>query len=233
MAGIDALLLLVLIPAGAATTAWIVLWRSAEATRRGFPTSGFSSSRGPIATVGAVATVPTVLGMTLWWIVAPIADTFNGPARYAPSEALLLYAAMVAYGSAAVSSALSAVLIFRARMRSILGTDFGRVLPIAAIPFTGVVFALVLNFLLVGILSAELHGSAFVDITRIPSATTAFEAFALAVVAFPVAAWVSNHVDDLSGRGFARALIAMEAGELPVLLGLVQGFLAISALRMP
>ncbi len=226
MAGIDALLLLVLIPAGAATTAWIVLWRSAEATRRGFPTSGFSSSRGPIATVGAVATVPTVLGMTLWWIVAPIADTFNGPARYAPSEALLLYAAMVAYGSAAVSSALSAVLIFRARMRSILGTDFGRVLPIA-------VFALVLNFLLVGILSAELHGSAFVDITRIPSATTAFEAFALAVVAFPVAAWVSNHVDDLSGRGFARALIAMEAGELPVLLGLVQGFLAISALRMP
>ena len=67
----------------------------------------------------------------------------------------------------------------------------------------------------------------------VATATAAFQAFALAVVAFPVAAWVSNHVKNLSGRGFARALIVMEAGELPVLLGLVLGFLAIDALPMP
>jgi hypothetical protein len=233
VAGIDALLFLVVIPTVGAATAGIVLWRSADATRREFPTDEFSSSTRPVAAAGALAITPAVLGIALWWIIAPIADTFSGPARYSPSEAVLLYAAMVAYGTAAITSTLSTVLVYHARMRSVLGTDFGRVLPIAVIPLTGVVFALVLNFLLVGILSAELHGSAFVDITSIPSATAAFQAFALAVVAFPVAAWVSNHVKNLSGRGFARALIVMEAGELPVLLGLVLGFLAIEALPMP
>src|SRR5712692_7993649 len=229
----DALLVLVLIPAAAAVIAWIVLMQSALATRRELSANRVSSAMRPIVIACAVVAAPVVLGVVLWWIVAPIVDTFYGPERYAPSEAVLLDAATVAYGCAALSSTLSAVLVFRGRMRAMLSTDLGRVLPVALIAFTGVVFAQVIGIRLVAVLSAQLHGLVIIDITTIPSATTAFQAFTLALVAFPVAAWFSNKVKYLSGRGFALALIVMEAGEIPVLLGLVQSLLAIEALRGP
>jgi len=64
----------------------------------------------------------------------------------------------------------------------------------------------------------------------VSGATASFQAFALGTVAFPVAAGFSNRVRNLDQRGFMRAILIMELGELPVLVGLVQAFLALGSL---
>ena len=189
-------------------------------------------SRGRVVTAGAVATAPVVLGILLWWISQPYPESLEGArGLFAPMEVDLFFTATVAFAWAAVSATLSSTLIFRARMRSVLGADFGRVLPLAVVPFTGVVFALILEFLLLGLFDGQLTtGANSIDITQVDATASAFTAFGVALAAFPVAAWVSNHVRRLSPADYPRALVVMVAGELPALFGLVRVFLALGSL---
>ncbi len=115
-------------------------------------------------------------------------------------------------------------------LSSFLGSDFGRVLPISVIPFTDSVFALVLAFLAFGYIGGIANGAASASPPALGAAVAALQAYALASLAMPIAAAASNRVRDLSARGFSRALLVAELGELPILLGLVMGFMALSGL---
>src|SRR5207249_2034549 len=75
-----------------------------------------------------------------------------------------------------------------------------------------------------------LAGAPVASNSALSGAIGSFQAFAVGTVAFPVAAGFSNRIRDLSQRGFTRALLLMEIGELPVLVGLVQAFLAVGSL---
>jgi hypothetical protein len=98
------------------------------------------------------------------------------------------------------------------------------------VPTTAVVFALVLLLLLLGYADSVLVGGPVAPDPALSGAIGSFQAFSVGTVAFPVAAGFSNRIRDLSQRGFARALVILDVGELPVLVGLVLAFLALRSL---
>lgn len=131
---------------------------------------------------------------------------------------------------AACCTVVGQAIVLRGRLPSYLGSDFGRVLPISIIPFTDVIFALVLASLAFLYIDRVAHGDVPAPASAVGTAVSAFQAYAVASLAIPASAAVSNRVRDLSARGFTRALMIADLGELPILLGLVMGFLAISGL---
>jgi hypothetical protein len=111
-----------------------------------------------------------------------------------------------------------------------MGTDFGRVMPIAVIPFTGTIFAMVLAFLVLGYVDGAVSQGLIPRVVDVDAAVAALQAYAVATLGFLAGALASNRIRDLSLQGFQRALLVAVAGELPALLGLVWGFLAIGSL---
>lgn len=99
------------------------------------------------------------------------------------------------------------------------------------IPFTAVVFALVVSFLFVGELDGLTTSGAVPSAAASMAAISALQAFSLGTIGYPVAAATANRVEDLSGRGFLRLLSIVCAGEFPLLFGLILVFSAFNALR--
>jgi hypothetical protein len=235
MAALEALLFYILLPAGVAVIASILLISGAGETLRGPSAHAFpSQGKGRLPVAIALVAAPIPFGLILWFLAYPVAEAVDGNTLVRASDVgrLVLWASLV-FTFAAASSTISLILCIRSRMASFLGSDFGRVLPIAVIPFTGVIFALILDFLLLGYLVDFLPGgpsNSFASAAAVDSAVSAFQAYVVATLAYPVATFVSNRIRDLSTRGFTRALLIMEMGELPVLLGLIWGFLAIGDL---
>ncbi len=184
--------------------------------------------------VSVYGAVPVLLGLSLWFLSLGFTDVIDRgtSSAYLDASNLALWAS-VAYAVAACCTVAGQTIVVRARLSSLLGSDFGRVLPISVIPFTDSVFALVLGFLAFGYVSDIADGGVAAAAPAVGSAVAALQAYAVASVAIPVAALVSNRVRDLSARGFGRALAIEEIGELPILLGLVLGFLAIAGLTAP
>src|SRR5207245_4005025 len=120
--------------------------------------------------------------------------------------------------------------IVKSRLLAFLGSEFGRVLPLWVVPATGLIFALILGFLVLAYVDSVLAGVPVASDSAASGAISSFQAFALGTVAFPVAAGFSNRVRDLNQRGFMRAILIMEVGELPVLVGLVETLLALGSL---
>jgi len=164
-------------------------------------------------------------------LARPALDAIDGRANgnVVRLEPLLLWASF-AFSVASCSAIAAQTWIVRSRLRSFLGSGFGRVLPLSVVPATGAIFAVILVFLVLTYADSVLAGVPVASDPALSSAISSFQAFALGTVAFPVAAGVSNRVRDLNQRGFARAILIMELGELPVLVGLVQVFLALGSL---
>lgn len=240
MAVLETLALLVFVPVGVAVVVALFLRAAAQETIQSLPPDALpDQGRGRLPVGFALAAAPVPLGLVLWFLAMPVAEPVDAGTMVASgSAAALLFWAALAFAFAAAASGASLALCIRSRMEDFLGSGFGRVLPIAVISFTGVVFALVLNFLLLGYLldfvpGGGRGGMAFAAAGPVQAAVGAFQAYTVATLAFPAAALASNRVRDTSQRGFLRAVVLMEAGELPVLLGLVWAFLAIGGLSGP
>lgn len=190
-------------------------------------------SRRRLGVAGAVVAAPSVFGLLFWWVSQPYPDSLEGPILYAPMEVGLFAVATIAIACAAVASTLASTLIFHSRLQNLQGPEFGRILALAGIPLTGVVFAALMFSLLLRIFDGQLTGVNWIDITQVDATRSAFIAFAVSVWAFPVAAWVSNYVRVLSREDLLKSLSVMVAGEIPAVFGLVLGLLALGALYQP
>jgi hypothetical protein len=232
VAGLQALVLLVVVPAFAWAIGFLVL-RSArgELARDSESDSAQDHSKARILVHFGYSATPVLLGLVLYVLARPGLDAIDrgAVAGVVRLEPLVVWASF-AYAVASCSTLAAQTWILKSRLRAFLGSEFGRVLPLGVVPATGVIFALILVFLVLSYADSVLAGVPGAPDSAVSGAIGSFQAFALGTVAFPVAAGVSNRVRDLSQRGFIRAILIMELGELPVLVGLVQTFLALGSL---
>ncbi len=227
----QALLVLVVVPIVAWALGLLVLRGRYQDVQRDWMSRGQTPPFSRIVVVGAYGAVPVVFGLLLWMLSRSFADELAGGTTQAALDAQNLFLwTVVANSVAACCTVAGQTVVVRSRLSSFLGSDFGRVLPISVIPFTDSIFALVLAFLAFGYISWVVGGGAAAGTPAVVSAVTALQAYAVASLAIPVAAAVSNRVRDLSARGFMRALLIAEIGELPIILGLVMGFMALAGL---
>jgi len=232
VAGLQALILLVVVPAVAWAVGLLVLQSARrELVRDSGPQPTLEPSKARILLHLGYSAMPILLGLVLYALARPALDAIDrgSTGDVVRLEPLMLWASF-AYAVAACSTLAAQTWIVKSRLRAFLGPEFGRVLPLWVVPTTGVIFALILVFLLLAYAASVLAGVPVASDSALSGATASFQAFALGTVAFPVAAGFSNRVRNLNQRGFMRAILIMELGELPVLVGLVQAFLALGSL---
>ncbi len=231
MAGLQALILLIIVPAIAWMIALFLLRSAHEELGRERPDGTQGTSTGRILVFLGYSGTPVVFGIISYVLTRPALDVSDPlvNASLVRLEPLLLWATL-AFSVASCSTIAAQTGIVRSRLRSFLGSGFGRVLPLSVVPATAVVFALVLQLFLVGYTDSVRAGGPVASDSALSGAIGSFQAFAVGTVTFPIAAVFSNRIRDLSQRGFTRALLILEIGELPVLVGLVQAFLALGSL---
>jgi len=231
VAGLQAIVLLIIIPAIAWSIALFLLRRAREGLAREGPDGTQGTSTGRILVFLGYSGTPVVFGIISYVLTRPALDASDAfvNASLVRLEPLLLWATL-AFSVASCSTIAAQTGIVRSRLRAFLGSGFGRVLPLSVVPTTAVVFALVLLLFLVGYTDSVRAGGPIASDSALSGAIGSFQAFAVGTIAFPVAAVFSNRIRDLSQRGFTRALLILEIGELPVLVGLVQAFLALGSL---
>ncbi len=227
----ESLLLLVVVPIIAWVASVLVLRGRYQEVQRDWMSRGQTPPFPRLVIAIAYGAFPVLLGFLMWVMASPLSEALRGlPGQGAADADNLLLWTTVAYSVAACCAIAGQTVIVRSRLSSYLGTDFGRVLPVSVIPVTDAIFALVLGFLSFGYVDVATTGGIPASSAAVASAVSALQAYAVASVAIPVAAAASNRVRDLSARGFTRALMIAELGELPILLGLVMGFLAMAGL---
>lgn len=225
------LLLLVVVPIAAWVGALLVFRGAYQEVQRDWPARGQTPPFSRIVVANVYGAVPVLFGLSLWLLSLSFVDTLKSAASPGGSDAeQLLFWVSVTVAVAACCTVAGQAIVVRGRLPSFLGSDFGRVLPISVIPFTDMVFALVLAFFAFGYVGGVAQGGTPASSAAVGSAVSAFQAYAVASLAIPVSAVVSNRVRDLSARGFTRALMIVDLGEIPIILGLVWGFLAIRGL---
>jgi hypothetical protein len=225
------LLLLLVVPIAAWVGALLLLRGAFQQVQRDWLARGQTPPFSRIIVACAYGAVPVLFGFALWLVSLSFADRLNVFASPGATDAELLFLwASVTIAVAACCTIAGQTIVLRGRLSSYLGSDFGHVLPISVIPFTDMVFALVLAFFAFRYLDGIAQGGIPASSNAVGSAVTAFQAYTVASLAIPVSAAVSNRVRDLSARGFTRALMIMDLGELPIIVGLVMGFLAIGGL---
>lgn len=228
----QSLLLLLVLPLAVWAGGLVVLRGAYQEIQRDWLARGQSPPFSRIILASVYGAVPVLFGLSLWFLSLSFTDALNASASPAvPDAQRLLLWAMLASAVAGCCTIAGQTLILRGRLSGFLGSDFGRVLPISVIPFTDSVFALFLAFLAFDYVDRIAYGAAPASAGNIDASVSALQAYAMASLAIPVAAAVSNRVRDLSSRGFMRALAVAEAGELPIIVGLVLGFLALTGLR--
>lgn len=186
---------------------------------------------GRLVTVVGYSATPVVLGTLIWILSRASTEAVDaGSTPSAVSLDLVLIWSGIAYLAASYSMVVSQEVLLRARFSAIFSEEMGRILVLHVIPLTAVIFALVLDLTILGAIDAILRRGLSLSSEAVDSVVRALGAFSLGTLAFPVAAFASKGVRDLSGRRFARALLVLEAGELPVLLGLVMTLSAVASL---
>ncbi len=234
MAGTEALLFFVVVPVLAFAVALLLLRGAYEAAERDLGMRGMATSPSRLYVLVGYGAVPLVLGVVLWTMSVPLTAQVDSGSSAALSDlqSLIVWAAVM-YGVAATITSLSWATVLRARMAGAMGTDFGRILPVAVISFTGTIFAILLGFLVFGYVTTAFDNGLIASASSVSSAVAAMQAYAVATLGFLAGAWASNRVRDLSRNGFQRAVLFAVAGEVPALVGLVAAFLAIGALYPP
>ncbi len=229
----QALLLLVVVPVAAWAGGLLVLRRAYQDVQRDWLSRGLTPPFVRVIVASVYGAVPVLLGLSLWFLSISFTDPLATATSSAALDAERLFLWVSAASAAAACCTVAGqTIVLRSRLSGYLGSDFGRVLPISVIPFTDSVFAVVLGILAFRYIGGVAQGRVAASTSAVDSAVTAFQAYAVAGLAIPVAAAASSRVRDLSARGFRRALMIAELGELPILLGLVMGFLAIGKLSL-
>lgn len=231
MAGTEALLFFIVVPIVAWAVEVLVVRGAYETASRDLASRGMPAPTRRMYVLLAYGAVPLVLALPLWLLSKPLTDQIDS--GLTPGSAILqplLAWAAITYGIAVIVTMIARASIVRARFIGLMGTDFGRVLPIWVIPFTGVIFGLVLGFLALGAVDNFVSGSTVFSSAEADAAVAALQAYAVSTLGFLAGALASNRVKDLSIQGFQRAVLFAVAGEVPALLGLVWAFLAIGKL---
>jgi len=231
VAGTEALLFFVVVPVLAWAAELLVIRGAYEATARDLASRSLSVPTNRVYVVLSYGAVSVFLGLALWALSIPLTgqiDAGTGPG-FSHAQSLLIWTA-VAYGTAAIVTAAARALMLRARFGALMGHDFGRILPLSVIPHTGTVYALVLGFLVLGAIENYVSGAATLAQANVDGAVASLQAYAIATLGFLAGALASNRIQDLSLRGYQRALLFVAVGELPAVLGLVWAFLAIGKL---
>ena len=228
MAGTEALVLLVLVPAGALALG-VVLVRSAYSELR--MKDAEKAGRPSLVLVShAVMATSLVLGLSLWAFsqsaLSGLASA-SSPAADPVSSALLW--SELTYAFTACAAVAGQIRILRERLGQFLGPGFGRVLPLYVIPVTSVVFAMTLGFLTLASLFTGAWAPINLSSGAANSIVLAYQAFCGAAALQLITLGFSNRIQDLSGRGFSRAAILADAGQVPLILALVWVFLALGA----
>ncbi len=230
----QAFLLLVGVPIVAWAIAVLMLRGLYQDVQREWASRGQAPPFARILVVGIYGAVPMLFGLSMWFLSLSFLSRLTALTTPAALDAQNLFLwGSVASAAAGCCTIAGQTIVVRGRISSVLGSDFGRVLPISVIPFTDSVFALFLVFLTFGYIDGFVEGGLAASTSAVGSAVSALQAYAVAGLAIPVAAAVSNRVRDLSARGFGRALMIADMGELPIVLGLVIGFLALRGLSAP
>jgi F0F1-type ATP synthase membrane subunit c/vacuolar-type H+-ATPase subunit K len=234
MAQLEALVLFLLAPAGAFGIGALFLVsahrRVGSDPQGGFP-FGAQAARGRLFPLVAVLTTPVIFGLILWWLsLAVVGDFEEGTVPGASSLARLHLWSAVAFGWAAVVTIASEAWVARHRMRQALGIEFGRVLPLVVIPETLSIFALILAFLIVGVIGDVVDAGASLPSAGVDATVLGLVGFAVSTLATPLGIVFSNRVKALDGKGFIRALLPVEAGAGVAMAGLLYAFLQIQAL---
>jgi hypothetical protein len=231
VAGLQAIVLLIVVPFVAWLIALLSLQSAREDLAREGPDATHQTSTGRILVFLGYSGTPVIFGVISYDLARPVLDAIDALATgsVVRLEPLLLWASF-AFSVASCAAIVAQTAIVRSRLGAFLGPGFGRVLPLSVVPTTAVVFALVLLLILLGYADSVLAGGPVASDPALSGAIGSFQAFGVGTVAFPVAAGFSNRIRDLSQRGFARALLIMDVGELPVVVGLVLAFLALRSL---
>jgi F0F1-type ATP synthase membrane subunit c/vacuolar-type H+-ATPase subunit K len=222
VAGPDLLVLLVLLPliAWASSLVALVFLLRASATHLSPQAHKLPPAR--FAVIHGYGATPVVLGIVLWIVLQPAADRLaisSSPGSQA-LKGLVLWVAY-AYAVSAGAAILARSSVIHARSRLLSGRDYGRVLVFAALPLSAVVFAVIIGFLVKTVVDGFFAGVISSGARIAGSAIPALQAFSIGVLAYPVAAFVSARVHNLSSRGFTRILLILAAGEVPAVFGLL------------
>ena len=230
----QAFLLLVVVPIVAWAVALLILRGAYQDAQRDWLSRGQTPPFSRIVVASVYGAVPVLFGLSLWFLSADFADALNGATSPGAVDAngMFLWTCVMS-AVAGCCTVAGQTLVLRGRLSSYLGSDYGRVLPLSVIPFTAAVFAVVLGILTFGYLGDMARGNPPAPTSAVEAVVTALQAYAVACLAVPVTAVVSNRVRDLGTRGFTRALLISDVGELPLILGLVMGFLAVGGLSPP
>ncbi len=234
VAGTEALLFLVVVPVFAFAMDLLLLRGAYETAQRDLSARGIASSPSRVYVLMGYGAFPVVLGIVLWTLSVPVTNRTDAgsSSALADLQSLIVWTS-IAYGVAAIITSLARASVLRTRMAGALGTDFGRILPIAVIPFTASIFALVLGFLVLGYVETALDGGLIPAASSVSTAVSSLQAYSVATLGFLAGAVASNRFQDLSESGYQRALLFAVAGELPAVIGLVAAFLAIQGLYPP
>lgn len=238
MAGFEALLLLLVVPTGAAILAIVAGWltysdlraRGTIPDRVAMP-AGEMSPMGMFIVFPAIVATVVVFGFVLWFLGSDVAldiDSGAGPTIDLANRLFLWTAITFAWATCIVVAA--EAWVARARMRQFVSRDFGRVQPLIVIPEVVVIFALIIVFLILGRLGDALGGSGSLQASAVNSVILSLQVFAVSTLAVLGSSGASGRVKDLSGRGFLRAIVTAEIGAFVPLTAFVWTFFQIGSL---
>ena len=207
-------------------------WRALGEGRRSAASRGLAPpSKGGFAIWAGYGLVPVAFGIILWILAQPTARSIEtGPASQSAPLDLLLRWAGVAFFAASCTTVAAQELVLHARLPAMSSQDQGRIMVLWVIPLTAVIFALILDLQILGVTDSIRMGTRVLRPNAVDDVSRALGAFSLGTLGFPASAFVSRRIRDLSGRGFIRIILILEAGELLLVLGLAIALSAIGSL---
>ncbi len=229
MAGLEALLLFVVVPLIASAGAIAAGWAAYSNLRaRADSENPGPKSMGKFIVYPPVVATPVVFGLVLWILSFPIAATIDSPTPHigAVFAGPLLFDAGIMFATVAVVQAIAQAWIARSRMAQFVGEDFGRVQPLLVVPETATIFALTLVFLVLGRIEDLLAGSSSPSGVALDSVIYSLGLYGVGSVALLVGTGLANQIEDLKGRGFGQALLRQELGIFLLIVLFANAFLA-------
>ena len=234
MAQLEAYLLFLFVPLGAfvvaaASSVSVYADVRAENSQKGPPLP--PNPLGRFLLIPAILVTPVIFGFILWALSLPfVAELEASVSPDVARVARLHLWSGIAFAWAAFVTIASQAWVARRRIRQALGEEFGRVLPLIVIPETLSILALILVFLILGIIVDVIDVGATLSPSGVEATILGLQVFAVSTLATPVGIAVSNRVTELDSRGFLRALIPMEIGVVATIAALAWAFLQVGSL---
>ena len=173
-----------------------------------------------------VALDPVIFGFVLWVLTVPVAEELQaGGSAEAIDAGLRLFMSLgLVFATASFVAAATQARVFSKRIRDLLGPFSARSLAFLSMPTSATLFALLAGFLTLRFAESYLANPAAYSASVIDTWVTAWLAFGVSLLAFPLASEAALRQDVNTKRGFVRAASFSLVGMVPSLAVLV-GFL--------